>query len=58
VGQVGGRSGLDRQGVGSLGDQRRLQGLIDLTIIEAAGRNGDEALKAALLAERANALPI
>jgi len=32
--------------------------LIDLTIIEAAGRNGDEALKAALLAERANALPI
>lgn len=32
--------------------------LIDLTIIEAAGRNGDAALKAALLAERANALPI
>jgi tetratricopeptide (TPR) repeat protein len=32
--------------------------LLDLTIIEAAGRNGDGALKAALLAERANALPI
>ena len=32
--------------------------VIDLTIIEAAARNGDLPLRDALLAERANALPV
>ncbi|MGH6998929.1 MAG: tetratricopeptide repeat protein, partial [Phenylobacterium sp.] len=32
--------------------------VIDLTVIEAAARNGDLPLRDALLAERANALPV